>query len=139
MLKGAGVREKLFFDIYVGALYLPQPSQDPGAILSGAGPAAVLMHVVYKKVSREQIIEAWEEGLASNHSPAAMHALRPQLAGFNALFATCARARSWSSSTSRGRPQRCASTASCAAGSKAMPSSVPCWLSARASIRSPAP
>jgi len=88
VLNGAGVREKWFFDIYVGALYLRQRSQDVQAILAGSGPAAVLMHFLYKEVSREKITEAWETGLAANHSAAEMQVLRPQLDRFNALFVT---------------------------------------------------
>ncbi|MGB7930762.1 MAG: chalcone isomerase family protein [Gammaproteobacteria bacterium] len=88
VLNGAGVREKLFLDIYIGALYLPAKSGDAQAILSGRGPACVTMHFLYKQVSREKITDAWEDGLAANHTAAEMQALQPQLEKFNALFRT---------------------------------------------------
>jgi hypothetical protein len=88
VLNGAGIREKLFLDIYLGALYLPEKSSDPQAILSGSGPACVMMHFLYKQVGKEKITDAWEDGLAANHTTAEMLALEPQLEKFNALFRT---------------------------------------------------
>jgi hypothetical protein len=88
LLNGTGVREKLFLDIYIGALYLPAKSSDARAILSAPGPACVTMHFLYREVSREKIADAWEDGLAANHSATEMQALRPQLDHFNVLFST---------------------------------------------------
>jgi hypothetical protein len=88
VLNGAGIREKLFLDIYIGALYLPAKSGDAQAILSASGPACVAMHFLYKQVSKEKITDAWEDGLADNSSAAEMQALQPQLEKFNALFRT---------------------------------------------------
>jgi hypothetical protein len=88
ILNGAGIREKLFLDIYIGALYLPVKSGDAQAILSGRGPACVAMHFLYKQVSSKKITDAWEDGLAANHTAAEMQALQPQLEKFNALFRT---------------------------------------------------
>jgi hypothetical protein len=88
VLNGAGVREKLFLDIYIGALYLPTKSGDAQAILSGSGPVCVTMHFLYKKVSSKKITDAWEGGLTANHTVAEMQTLRPQLEKFNALFRT---------------------------------------------------
>ena len=91
VLNGAGVREKLFLDIYIGALYLPVKSGDAQAILSATGPACVAMHFLYKEVSREKITDAWEDGLAANHTTTEMKAFQPQLENFNALFRTMRR------------------------------------------------
>jgi len=88
VLNGAGVREKLFLDIYIGALYLPEKSGDAQAILAGTGPACVVMHFLYKEVSREKITESWKNGLAANHTATEMQAFQPQLDKFNALFPT---------------------------------------------------
>jgi len=88
VLNGAGVREKLFLDIYIGALYLPVKSGDAQTILAGTGPACVAMHFLYKEVSREKITDAWEDGLAANQTATEMQALQPQLEKFNALFRT---------------------------------------------------
>jgi hypothetical protein len=88
VLNGAGVREKLFLDIYIGGLYLPAKTRDAQAILSGLGPACVVMHFLYKEVGREKITGAWTDGLAANHTAAEMQAIQPQLDRFNALFRT---------------------------------------------------
>ena len=88
MLNGAGVREKLFLDIYVGALYLQAKSSDAQAILSAPGRACVAMHFLYKEVSKEKITGAWEDGLAANQTAADMQALQPRLENFDALFRT---------------------------------------------------
>ena len=86
VLNGAGIREKLFLDIYIGALYLPAKSTDAKAILSRQNPACVAMHFLYKEVGKKKITDAWEDGLAANSTAAEMQALRPQLEKFNALF-----------------------------------------------------
>jgi Chalcone isomerase-like len=88
VLNGAGVREKLFLDIYIGALYLPAKTSDAPAILSGPGPACVVMHFLYEEVRKEKITGAWTDGLAANHTAAEIQALQPQLDKFNALFRT---------------------------------------------------
>ena len=46
VLNGAGIREKFFLDIYIGALYLERPMHDPAAILADTGQAGILMHFV---------------------------------------------------------------------------------------------
>ena len=86
LLNGAGIREKFFVDIYVGALYLEKRVQDPAAILADSGPAGILMHFTYSEVSREKIIEGWKDGLAENLAAERMRAIEPRLEKFNALF-----------------------------------------------------
>lgn len=88
VLNGAGIRKKFFMDIYIGALYLPAKTTDAAAILADTGPASVLMHFLYKEVSKEKITGGWNEGLAANHTTEEMAALQPQLTAFNALFDT---------------------------------------------------
>ena len=88
VLNGAGIRKKFFMDIYVGALYLPAKSADTATILADTGPASVLMHFLYKEVSKDKITGGWNDGLAANHTVEEMAALQPQLDAFNALFDT---------------------------------------------------
>ena len=86
MLNGGGIREKLFMDIYIGALYLPDKATDARSILSDTGPASVRMHFLYKEVSREKIIGGWHDGLSANLPAAEYKALQPRLEQFNSLF-----------------------------------------------------
>ncbi|HEB94298.1 MAG TPA: hypothetical protein ENI94_12735 [Gammaproteobacteria bacterium] len=43
-LNGVGIRSKFFFDIYVGALYLPEKTQNAETAINMPGPKRVLMH-----------------------------------------------------------------------------------------------
>ena len=88
VLNGAGVREKFFLDIYIGALYLEKPVHDPAAILADTGQAGILMHFTYSEVSREKMIEGWKDGLAENLSAERLRTIKPRLDKFNTLFRT---------------------------------------------------
>ena len=88
LLNGAGIREKFFLDIYIGALYLPARTPDASAILGDNGPASVLMHILYGEVSKQKITDGWTDGLEDNLSDKEMLALKPQLEQFNSLFQT---------------------------------------------------
>jgi hypothetical protein len=88
VLNGTGIRKKFFKDIYIGALYLPEKTSDAGAILGATGPASVLLHFLYKEVSKEKITNGWNDGLEANTSAAEMTALKPDLEKFNSLFLT---------------------------------------------------
>ena len=86
VLNGAGLREKFFIDIYIGALYLPAKTPDAGAILSDTGAASVLMHILHSEISKKKMVNAWNEGLENNLSQKELTAIGPQLKKFNSLF-----------------------------------------------------
>jgi len=90
-LNGAGIRSKFFFDIYVGALYLPRKTRDAEAAITMDGPKRVTMHFLYKKVEREKLVDAWNEGFSNNLGRERFDALKPRLAAFNELFTTVRR------------------------------------------------
>jgi hypothetical protein len=85
VLNGAGVRVKFFFKIYVGGLYLQQKSSDPAAILAGAGPDRILMHMVYDGVSKSQFADAWHDDFKANN-PDSYAALHDQIEQFITWF-----------------------------------------------------
>ena len=85
-LNGAGVREKFFMDIYVGALYLETKTNDAATAIDSPGPKRVLMHFVYSEVSREKLADAWQEGFASNSDQQSLPALKPRIDQFAELF-----------------------------------------------------
>ncbi len=58
VLNGAGVRRKYGFAIYAGGLYLPQPCADSAAIIAADQPMAVRMHIVYDRLTSQQMIDA---------------------------------------------------------------------------------
>ena len=65
VLNGAGLRKKFFIKVYVGGLYLPAKMSNPAAILAADTPRRMVMHFLYS-VSKDQMCEAWEEGLEAN-------------------------------------------------------------------------
>ncbi len=87
-LNGAGVRTKFFFDIYVGALYLPAKTEMVADALAMSGSKQVTMTFLYNEVAREKLVSAWDEGFRLNQSATAMAALDARLEQFNKLFVT---------------------------------------------------
>ena len=65
VLNGAGLRKKFFIKVYVGALYLPAKQSNAAAILAADSPRRQVMHFLYS-VSKDQMCDAWEEGLEKN-------------------------------------------------------------------------
>jgi hypothetical protein len=65
VLNGLGLRKKFVIKVYVGGLYLPQKQRDAGRILEIDQPRQMVMHFLYD-VSKEQMCEAWNEGLEAN-------------------------------------------------------------------------
>ena len=65
VLNGAGLRKKFFVKVYVGALYLPAKQANAAAILGADGTRQMVMHFVYS-VSKDQMCDAWKEGLEDN-------------------------------------------------------------------------
>src|SRR5579872_939004 len=66
VLNGAGLRTKFVFDIYEGALYLPQKADSADAVLAQTGPDRILMHMIYA-VSKSQFADAWNDGFGDNN------------------------------------------------------------------------
>ena len=62
-LNGAGLRQVpiLGIEIYVAALYVPEPSHDPDAILRHPGHKAVVLHFLHG-ASKEQVQEDFRKG-----------------------------------------------------------------------------
>lgn len=87
-LNGAGIRQRFFMDVYVGALYLPQTSRDAAAVLDQHGAKRMSLHFVYKEISAEKLVSAWNEGFEKNLSPEQFRALRARIANFNGMFPT---------------------------------------------------
>lgn len=86
VLHGAGVRTKFFFDIYVGALYLPAAGQPAETILASDQPGRVEMHFVYDEVSRDRLAEAWRGGFRDNTPAAVADAIADRRDRFIELF-----------------------------------------------------
>ena len=86
LLNGAGVRSKFVFDIYVGALYLAQKTSSAQAIINDPGPKQVSMYFVYSEISREKMINGWNEGFENVLNTAQREKLKTQITTFNQAF-----------------------------------------------------
>jgi hypothetical protein len=85
VLNGAGVRSRFFVRVYVGALYLEQPSTDAATILERDQAGRMEMHFLRGGIEQHQINDAWQDGLAANTDSAAHDALAERI---EALLAT---------------------------------------------------
>jgi len=65
VLNGLGLRKKFFIKVYVGGLYLTAKMSNPASILGSDSPRRMVMSFLYS-VSKDQMCEAWEEGLEAN-------------------------------------------------------------------------
>lgn len=76
VLNGAGIRTRLVFKVYVGALYLPQKQSSADAILNDSSAKRVALHLL-RDVTADQLLSALNDGMKANHTP-------EQLAKFDA-------------------------------------------------------
>jgi len=66
LLNGAGMREKLWFDLYVGALYLQAKNGNGTDIANADKPMAVKLHIVSSKINRDNMVDAINEGFVKS-------------------------------------------------------------------------
>jgi long-chain acyl-CoA synthetase len=85
-LNGAGVRTRVFFKVYVGALYLPKKAGTTDAVLGEAGANRVAMHML-RNLDAEQFASGLHDGLKNNHAPGELAKLEPQVKQLDAIFA----------------------------------------------------
>ena len=86
VLNGAGVRKRLFFKVYVGALYLPAKQTTVAGALGASGPKSVRLHFLYKELEAKKLTDAWTEGFKNNNTDAEFEALGARLDQFNGMF-----------------------------------------------------
>jgi hypothetical protein len=80
VLNGLGMRSKLFIKVYVGGLYLEKKTGDAAAVIQSDATKRVVLQFVYGEVTREQMVEAFEDGFKGN-APSAPKAQVDQLVG----------------------------------------------------------
>jgi Chalcone isomerase-like len=85
MLNGAGVRTRVFFRVYVGALYLQKKAGSTDAVLGDAGAKRVAMHML-RDLEAEQLLSAFNDGLKRNHAPDQLAPLEPQVKQLDGIF-----------------------------------------------------
>ena len=85
VLNGAGVRTRVFFKVYVGALYLQQTKGSADAVLADAGAKRVAMHML-RDLTSGQLFSAMNDGLRNNHPPEQLGKLEPQVKQLEGIF-----------------------------------------------------
>jgi hypothetical protein len=63
-LNGMGLREKLYIDVYVGGLYLPEKTTDASKAIQSDVPKRIVMHFVYSSVPANKLRDTFTEGFA---------------------------------------------------------------------------
>ena len=84
-LNGAGIRTKLFFKVYVGALYLAEKKHTAAAVLADAGAKRLTMHML-RELSSEKLLDAFNQGMVGNCTPADLVSLGAHIKEFSAIF-----------------------------------------------------
>jgi hypothetical protein len=74
-LAGAGLRKRVFFQVYVIGLYLQDRKADP---LTQPGPKRVQIHML-RDVAADTFNQALVEGIRANHSEPQVNALEPRV------------------------------------------------------------
>jgi hypothetical protein len=88
LLNGAGIRKKVFFKVYLGSLYLPELESEAQKIINSDGPVRVQMDMLYSKVEKKKLVDAWNDGFKANLSSDELSALNESIQQFNAMFDT---------------------------------------------------
>lgn len=76
VLNGAGVRTRVVFKVYVGALYLPAKARTLAEVLA-KGPRRIQMSVL-RNLTPDQLIDALVDGMKANNSDAELAAVKAQ-------------------------------------------------------------
>lgn len=83
-LNGAGLRKKVVFKVYVGGLYLENPSKDAAQVISSDQIKRMQLSVL-RSLTTAQVTEAIEEGFEKN-SRSSMGALKARLAKLGTMI-----------------------------------------------------
>lgn len=85
VLNGAGLRTKLFFKVYVGALYVGEKTTTPAAIYDSPAPRRMVMRML-REMGADSLYGALEEGLRNNLTAAEAAELKPQTEQLGAIM-----------------------------------------------------
>jgi chalcone isomerase-like protein len=76
VLNGAGVRTRVVFKVYVASLYLPKKASDLQGVLAQQ-PRHIELDML-RTLTADQLVDALNEGLEANNTPAEMAAIKAQ-------------------------------------------------------------
>ena len=85
VLNGAGIRNKFFFKLYIGSLYLPERTMDAKAIVKGKENMTIELNIVSKLITSGKLKEALDEGFATVE-PEKMKLIKNKIETFTRVF-----------------------------------------------------
>jgi hypothetical protein len=85
LLNGAGVREKLFMDLYVAGLYLKEKSGDPEVIIEANDPMAIRLHIISSMITSKKMEKATRKGF-ENATGGNIEPIKVQIEEFISVF-----------------------------------------------------
>lgn len=86
VLNGAGVRHKLIFKLYVGALYLPSKKRSAEEILKDSGAKRIAMFVLADEITAKDMVASMNNALAANHIPMELALVEGRLRELNEMM-----------------------------------------------------
>ena len=86
VLNGAGLREKLWFDLYACGLYLPKKSSDAKSIVASDELMAVKLHILSSMVSKKKLMEAFRKGIEETNNSSDVNRLKSKIDVFLSLI-----------------------------------------------------
>jgi hypothetical protein len=84
-LNGAGLRTKSSSDVYIAALYLKEKKMTEDAVFSDSGEKRIALHVL-TVISTGQMLGAFDEAIAANHSATELADMTTPLAEFGEIL-----------------------------------------------------
>jgi hypothetical protein len=92
VLNGAGVRTRIFFKVYVGALYLPRKTSVASTIIESREPRRIVLHML-RDLDADALFGALLDGLKNNHGEAELVKLKPDIDQFERLMRSIGNAK----------------------------------------------
>lgn len=88
VLNGSAVRREARHAVYVGGLYLKEPTSSFEEIIADTNHKRFLFYCNTQHISSEKLIDAWEQGFAINYSKDELLKLNPMISTFNQVWAS---------------------------------------------------
>ncbi len=85
-LNGAGMRERLWYDLYVGALYLTEKSKDGNALVKADKAMAITLDITDEAVTQEKMKSAVEDGFGDSCTSKERKAIKKEIDTFIGFF-----------------------------------------------------
>jgi hypothetical protein len=86
MLNGAGMREKLWYDLYVGALYLKAKSSNGTQLVMADQPMAITLDITDEAVTQDKMKDAVNDGFEDSCSNSERKKIKAEISQFTGLF-----------------------------------------------------